>query len=83
MAVEVEIESVASTEGHGDGFSISTFPPDCSDQETQCNLLRPAVFSIDNFIENDRVVLYYTGFKTYQQFVLLFTVLGSVYIFYQ
>ena len=45
-------------------------------QETQCNLSNRCVFTIDKFIDNDRIILYYTGFKTFEQFMLLFNVLG-------
>ena len=46
------------------------------DQETRCNLSNRSVFCIDKFIDNDRIILYYTGFKTFEQFMLLLNVLG-------
>lgn len=46
------------------------------DQSVQCNLPQRGVLHVDSFAENDRIILYYTSFKNYKQFMLLYSVLG-------
>lgn len=43
---------------------------------TQCTTSNNVVLSIDKFVNNDKMINYYTGFKDYAQFMLFFHCLG-------
>ena len=73
VAMEVTVgtdEETAQTSGAVVGEILSS--QSSNHVEIQCNLLQPTVLSVRNFIDNPRAIVYYTGFKTCQQFMLLF-----------
>ena len=77
VAMEVTVgtdEDSAQTSGAVMGEMLSS--QSTNHVEIQCNLSQPAVLSVRNFVDSPRAILYYTGFKTYQQFMLLFSILG-------
>lgn len=46
------------------------------DVDIQCCLQYGNVLAIEKFVDNSRVISYYTGFKNYAQFMLVFNILG-------
>lgn len=75
--IGMEIEICPEALPVDDGVEICDRPTTSKcDQEIQCNLPVARCHTIENFIDNDRLILFYTGFKNYEQFMLLFTILG-------
>ena len=75
VAAEVVMEVHNNTSENRQDASISE-SLSTEDQSVQCNLPQRGVLHVDSFAENDRIILYYTGFKNYKQFMLLYSVLG-------
>lgn len=52
--------------------------PTVNDVSAQCLLLTGKInFTVDSFFDKPNVIKYYTGFNSYDHFMLLFTVLGD------
>lgn len=49
---------------------------DSNDKETQCNLPQQAILTVDSFRDRPDAIRFYTGCKSYEQFELIFNVLG-------
>lgn len=75
VAAEVVMEVDNNTSENRQDASISE-SLSTEDQSVQCNLPQRGVLHVDSFAENDRIILYYTSFKNYKQFMLLYSVLG-------
>ena len=62
VAAEVVMEVDNNTSENRQDASISE-SLSTVDQSVQCNLPQRGVLHVDSFAENDRIILYYTGFK--------------------
>lgn len=69
--VEIEYESLPKTE---DDLYASEGEPLSKEVEIQCEPL--GRHSIEDYINKPRFVLFYTGFNSYEQFMLLFQIIG-------
>lgn len=69
--IEIESESLPKTE---DDIDASEAGPSSKEVEVQCELL--SRHSIEDYINKPKCVLFYTGFNSYEQFMLMFQILG-------
>jgi len=75
MEVGMEVDIDTSENKPPDNNSGSDSPA-TQEQGIQCSLPHQGILHVDSFSENDRIILYYTGFKNYEQFMLLYSILG-------
>jgi len=76
-AVEVGIKvDIDASENRPTDDNSASDSPAPQEQRIQCTLPHQGILHVDSFAENDRVILYYTGFKNYKQFMLVYYILG-------
>lgn len=71
QGIQQDVESLPKTE---DDFDESEGKPSSKEVEIQCELL--GRHSIEDYINKPKSVLFYTGFNSYEHFMLLFQILG-------